>query len=195
MLISAVLDYTYRKSFTLSYCTSSSFVVPSFAIAMFKRAITVFVLSFLFNHTGASPSSWSQNIIQCQDFFPVVRVGSLHTLTRKEMLLLPLLGPMGETHSLAGEGWGPNSDKGTDTLILYVYYISLIYSPDADFLLMLVRMLCQWHRPGIDTFGLWLVTSDICLISYLSFWLIVSQSILGRFYIVVSVSSTLPIVV
>jgi hypothetical protein len=36
---------------------------------------------------------------------------------------LPPLGPRGETHSLAGGGCGgTNSDEGTDTLLLYVYY-------------------------------------------------------------------------
>ncbi len=39
----------------------------------------------------------------------------------------PLLGPRGETHSLAGEGvGGPNSNEGTDTPVLYVYY-KLLY--------------------------------------------------------------------
>ena len=39
----------------------------------------------------------------------------------------PPLGPRGETHSLAGEGvGGPNSNEGTDTLVLYVYY-KLLY--------------------------------------------------------------------
>ncbi len=39
----------------------------------------------------------------------------------------PSLGPRGETHSLAGEGvGGPNSNEGTDTLVLYVYY-KLLY--------------------------------------------------------------------
>jgi hypothetical protein len=36
---------------------------------------------------------------------------------------LPPLSPRGETHSLAGEGvGGPNSDEGTDNLVLYAYY-------------------------------------------------------------------------
>ncbi len=39
----------------------------------------------------------------------------------------PPLGPRGETHSLAGEGvGGPNSNEGTDTMVLYVYY-KLLY--------------------------------------------------------------------
>ncbi len=39
----------------------------------------------------------------------------------------PHLGPRGEIHSLAGEGVGePNSNEGTDTLVLYVYY-KLLY--------------------------------------------------------------------
>jgi hypothetical protein len=41
----------------------------------------------------------------------------------------PSLGPRGETHSLAGEGVGePNSNEGTDTLVLYVYYKLLCVS-------------------------------------------------------------------
>jgi hypothetical protein len=33
------------------------------------------------------------------------------------------VGSWGELHSLTGEGvWEPNSDEGTVTLILYVYY-------------------------------------------------------------------------
>ncbi len=44
-----------------------------------------------------------------------------HPLIRKRVLPPPL-GSRGETHSLAGEGvGGPNSDEGTDTLVLYVY--------------------------------------------------------------------------
>ena len=39
------------------------------------------------------------------------------------MLLLPHLGPRGETHLPARKGVGePNSDEGTDTLELCVYY-------------------------------------------------------------------------
>jgi hypothetical protein len=44
-------------------------------------------------------------------------------LTRKRVLIPPMLGPRWETHSLARDGVGrPNSDEGTDTLVLYVYY-------------------------------------------------------------------------
>ncbi len=47
-----------------------------------------------------------------QAFCPVVRIGSPHPLTRK-WELLPL------SHSLAGGGGGgPNSNEGTDTLVL-----------------------------------------------------------------------------
>jgi hypothetical protein len=45
---------------------------------------------------------------ECQAFFQVVRIGLPHPITRKEVL-----GPRGETHSLAGEGGGvggPNFD-------------------------------------------------------------------------------------
>ncbi len=59
----------------------------------------------------------------------------------------PLLGPtVGDTLT-CGEGVGrPNFDKGTDTLILYVYNIIPQNAPDTDILLMLVSQLCQWHR-------------------------------------------------
>ncbi len=42
-----------------------------------------------------------------------------HSLTRKRVLLPPPLGPRGETHSLAGEGFGRPSSC---TLVLLVYY-------------------------------------------------------------------------
>jgi hypothetical protein len=58
-------------------------------------------------------------------FFPVVRIGSPKPLTHKGVLLLSPYGPREETHSLAGEGVsGPNSDEGTDTLVLYVFFNS-----------------------------------------------------------------------
>jgi hypothetical protein len=40
-------------------------------------------------------------------------------------LLLPPLGPRGQTDSLAGKGvGGPNSEEGTEALVLCVYYNS-----------------------------------------------------------------------
>jgi hypothetical protein len=50
----------------------------------------------------------------------------MHSLTPQRLLYCcssPLLGPTGEKHSLAGERVvvGPNSDEGTDTLVLYVF--------------------------------------------------------------------------
>ncbi len=55
----------------------------------------------------------------------IVRRTSLFILiavAHKGVLLLPPLGPRGETHSLEGEGvGGPNSFEGTDTLLLYVH--------------------------------------------------------------------------
>jgi len=51
-----------------------------------------------------------------------------HPLTRRQLCPLPPLVPGGRTHSVAGEGWwlpitspdagGPNSDEGTDTVVL-----------------------------------------------------------------------------
>ncbi len=48
-------------------------------------------------------------------------------LTRKRVFLPP--GSKGETNSLAGDAVGePSSDEGTDTQVLYVYYIpSTVY--------------------------------------------------------------------
>jgi hypothetical protein len=55
---------------------------------------------------------------ECQAFFLVVRIGSPTPLTRKEVLILPPLGPRRQTHSLAWECvLGPNADEGTDTLV------------------------------------------------------------------------------
>jgi hypothetical protein len=54
---------------------------------------------------------------------PVVQTGSPHPLTRKRALLPIHFGSKGETHSLAGVGLRvPNSDEGTDTLVLHAYY-------------------------------------------------------------------------
>ncbi len=50
---------------------------------------------------------------ECQDFYPVVRIGSPRPLTRKRVLR-PLWFRVGG-HSLGGA----NSDEGTDTLVLY----------------------------------------------------------------------------
>jgi hypothetical protein len=50
----------------------------------------------------------------------------------RKRVLLPLLGLRGETHSRAGEGvGGPNSDEGTDTLVLYNLYV--YYNPSTFF--------------------------------------------------------------
>jgi hypothetical protein len=47
-------------------------------------------------------------------------------LTRKRVLPPPLVPGGGGTHSLAGEGaGGPNSEEGTDTLLLYSIVESL----------------------------------------------------------------------
>jgi hypothetical protein len=51
-----------------------------------------------------------------------------HPLTRKRVCPPPLV-PRGETHSLAGEGLGgPNSDEGTDTVVLLVYMYFELYT-------------------------------------------------------------------
>jgi hypothetical protein len=57
---------------------------------------------------------------ECQAFCLFVWIGPPHP---QASVAPPPLGPRGETHWLAGEGvGGPNSNEGTDTLVLYVYY-------------------------------------------------------------------------
>jgi hypothetical protein len=63
----------------------------------------------------------------CQAFYPVVRIGSPHSLTRKRVLLLPHGSMGGNTLACGGGGVrGPNSDDGTDILAVYV---GLLYNP------------------------------------------------------------------
>ncbi len=47
---------------------------------------------------------------ECQAFFPVVRIRSAHPLTRKRMLILPLLGPIGEVGGSSQSGPWTNSN-------------------------------------------------------------------------------------
>ncbi len=54
------------------------------------------------------------------------------------LLPSPLLDPRGETNSLAGGGREPNSDDGTDILILYVYYNPSTFIPFSSFILFLI---------------------------------------------------------
>ncbi len=71
------------------------------------------------NVCAASKLSSSREYSECQAFCPVVPIGS----PQPQPSVAPPLGSTGETHSLAKEGVvGPNSDEGTDTLVLYVYY-------------------------------------------------------------------------
>ncbi len=58
-----------------------------------------------------------------QAFYPVVGIGSSHPiLTRKRLLLHPFGSKGVNTLPCAGGGGGPNSDDGTDALVLTVYY-------------------------------------------------------------------------
>ncbi len=62
--------------------------------------------------------------IEYQSVCPFVGFGSPHPLTRKRVELPPRSQLGGYTHFLAGKrNGGPNADEGTDTLVLYVYYI------------------------------------------------------------------------
>ncbi len=64
-------------------------------------------------------TSVAQSIQSARLYVHSSELGPTTPLTRKGVLILPLLGRRGETHSLAGEGiGGPNSDEGTDTLVL-----------------------------------------------------------------------------
>ncbi len=59
---------------------------------------------------------------ECQAFYPVVWIGSPHPLTTY-IVLFPLWVLGRVTLAYGGGGWrGPNSDDGTDFLVLYVYY-------------------------------------------------------------------------
>jgi hypothetical protein len=61
---------------------------------------------------------------ECQAFCPVVRIGSQHLHNRKRVLLVSLCVQGWVTQSLAGEEVEvPNSDEGTDSLVLYVHII------------------------------------------------------------------------
>ncbi len=65
-------------------------------------------------------SSQPQSIQIARLFLQLAELGPPHSLTRKRVLLLPLLGPMGETDSLAREGVGePKFEEGTVILVLY----------------------------------------------------------------------------
>ncbi len=78
--------------------------------------------------TSPSRPRYSQNIsicteyTECQAFFPVVRIGSPHPLTRQWLLLLPPLGPRGSHTRLREKGWGdPIPTKGQALWYYYVY--------------------------------------------------------------------------
>jgi hypothetical protein len=58
---------------------------------------------------------------ECQAFYPVVRIGSSHPLTRKEVLL-PLWVQGGNTLACGVVSRGANSDEGTDILVPYSMY-------------------------------------------------------------------------
>jgi hypothetical protein len=61
-----------------------------------------------------------------QRFCPFVGIGSPNPLPRKRVCLPPIW-VLGGPHSLAKEGvGGPNSDEGTDTLVLYMYVYCII---------------------------------------------------------------------
>jgi hypothetical protein len=65
-----------------------------------------------------SPCTQITDYIESQALFPIVKIRSPHPLNPKGVLLLPPVGPRGETNSLAGEGVGGlNSDVGTITLV------------------------------------------------------------------------------
>jgi hypothetical protein len=64
----------------------------------------------------------STEYTECQHFCPVIRIGPPTPSSASECCSPPL-SPRGETHLLVGEGVGrPNSNEGSDTLVLYVHY-------------------------------------------------------------------------
>ncbi len=65
----------------------------------------IFCSKHLSSNTLQQTSVLSTEYTVCHAFFPVVRIGSLHSPTRKEVLYLPPLGPRGEIHC-GGRRWG-----------------------------------------------------------------------------------------
>ncbi len=106
------------SSLELGTLTPSTVSVPSLELG----TLTPFTVSVPSLELGTlTPSA------EFQTFCPVGRIGYPHPLTHKGVLLPPPLtpppGPWGETHSLAEEGvGGPDSDEGSHTLAVYVYY-------------------------------------------------------------------------
>jgi hypothetical protein len=63
----------------------------------------------------------SINTLNSDPFSPVVRIGTSSLPSPADECVPPPFGSLGETDLLAGEGvgWeGPNSDEGTDTVVL-----------------------------------------------------------------------------
>jgi hypothetical protein len=55
---------------------------------------------------------------ECQALYPVVRIGSSQSPHPQASVAPPP--PLGKTYLLEGGGGTPNSDEGTDTVVLYV---------------------------------------------------------------------------
>jgi hypothetical protein len=83
-----------------------------------------------------SPAKFAKYLLKCsrhrilhtteyKAFCPFVGIGSSTPSPARECCFPPHPeGPRGKTHLLAGDGvGGPNSDKGTDTPVLYIQYI------------------------------------------------------------------------
>ena len=77
-------------------------------------------------------TAFSVEGLQCQSVCPFVGIGSTLPLAPQASVAPRRTKVVGESHSLAGgagEGGcvrGTNSDEGTDTLVLYVYYCILL---------------------------------------------------------------------
>jgi hypothetical protein len=65
----------------------------------------------------AQPTEYTE----CQAFCPGVRIGSPYPPHPQESVDPPPFGQGGDTLACGGGG-GFNSDEGTDTLVLFVYY-------------------------------------------------------------------------
>jgi hypothetical protein len=64
----------------------------------------------------------STEYTECQALLWVVRIGSPLPLSRKRVLLPPFGSKRRNTLAMGERVCGPNSNEGTDTLVLYVYY-------------------------------------------------------------------------
>ncbi len=114
--------YLNGPASTVIVCSSLCFFSPAFILCFSLCVLDWVMLPFTLMRIQILPSMYRvTEYTECQAFWPVVGFGSPHTLTHKGVLLLLPLG-RGDTLTCRGGGGEPNSDEGTDALVLCVYY-------------------------------------------------------------------------